>query len=100
MSFFKLTTPSPTWYNIVFVINELGTDVCKALPFFYAFTGCDSVSSFNGKGKCTFWDQWMKSGMKNDITRTFIKLGYIPATVSNEDMIVLELLVKSVYSVA
>ena len=95
--FFKLITPNPTWYNVKFLIKELGTDICKALPFFYAFTGCDTVPSFSGKGKCTFWDHWMKSEMKDDITRTFIKLGSMPASVNSDDTLALEQLVKSVY---
>ena len=95
--FFKLVTPSPTWYNIVSLIKELGTDICKAFPFLYAFTGCDSVSSFNGKGKCTFWDHWMKSGMKDNITRTFIKLGNMPGSMDSDNIYALEVLVKSVY---
>ena len=95
--FFKLVTPTPKWYNVVSLINELGTDICKGFPFFYAFTGCDSVSSFNGKGKCTFWDQWKRSEMKDDMTRTFIKLSNMPGSIDNDDIYVLETLVKSVY---
>ena len=26
---------------------------------FHAFTGCDTVSSFDGRGKKTAWDTWM-----------------------------------------
>ena len=62
--FFKLVTSDPTWYDVVAIIKQLGIDICKALPFFYAFTGCDTVSSFSGKGKCTFFDAWMKSREK------------------------------------
>ena len=29
----------------------LGHPVCKALPSLHAFTGCDSISAFAGKGK-------------------------------------------------
>ena len=57
----KLVTPDPTWYNILSLIEHLTIDICKALPYFYAFTGCDTVSSFNGKGKCTIFDTWMES---------------------------------------
>ena len=53
--YFKPATPNPTWYNILLVIQHLNIDVCKALPYFHAFTGCDTVPSFNGK-KCTFFD--------------------------------------------
>ena len=41
--YLKLVTPNPTWYNILSLIEHLTIDVCKALPYFYAFTGCDSV---------------------------------------------------------
>ena len=43
--YFKLTTPNPTWYNILSLIEHLTIDVCKALPYFYTFTGCDTVSN-------------------------------------------------------
>ena len=52
---FKLITPNPAWYNVLSLIWDLTIDVCKALPYFYAFTRCDTMSSFNGKGKCTFF---------------------------------------------
>ena len=31
--------------------NALGSDRCVALPMFHAFTGCDTVSCFGGRGK-------------------------------------------------
>ena len=31
--------------------TTLGDALCKALPAFHAFTGCDYTSSFSGKGK-------------------------------------------------
>ena len=33
------------------VVAAIGQDVCDALLGFHAFTGCDTVSSFNGRGK-------------------------------------------------
>ena len=95
--FFKLVTSDPTWYDVVAIIKQLGIDICKALPFFYAFTGCDTVSSFSGKGKCTFFDAWMKSREKDQITETFTKLGNMPQTIKDEDVFVIESLVKLVY---
>ena len=52
--YFKLVTPNPRWYNFLSLIEHLIIDVCKALPYFCAFTVCDIVGSFNGKGKYTF----------------------------------------------
>src|SRR6218665_3224544 len=33
------------------LVHVLGPDKCAALPVFHCFTGCDTVSSFSGKGK-------------------------------------------------
>ena len=66
--FFKMVSSSNTWYDIISLVNEMGIDICKALPFFFAYTGCDTVSSFHSKGKCTMWDHWMKSEIKDEIT--------------------------------
>ena len=55
--YFRLVIPNPTWHNILSLIQHLTIYVCKALPHFHVFIGCDVVSSFNGKGKCTFLDQ-------------------------------------------
>ena len=49
----------------------LGPERCIALPMFHAFTGCDTVSSFFGRGKKTAWDTWMNF---NDITSAFCVL--------------------------
>ena len=59
-------------------MQELGPDICPALPFFYAFTGCDTVSSFYGKGKCKAYDAWVKSKRKDNFTDVFVKLGEKP----------------------
>ena len=61
------------------------------------FTGCDTVSSFNGKGNCTFFDTWMKRKMKNDLRKTFIKLGNMLEAINSDDKNTLEFQVKPVY---
>ena len=94
--YLKLVTPNSTWY-ILPLIEHLTIDNSKALPYFYAFTGCDTVSSFNGKCKCTFFDTWMESKKKNDLTKTFIKLGNMPESINSDDRNTLEFLVKTVY---
>ena len=45
---------------------------------FHAFTGCDTVSSFSGRGKKTAWDTWMTFG---DVTRAFCALAATPHAV-------------------
>lgn len=39
------------YININKLYDHLGESLCKALPFYHAFTGCDYTSSFNRKGK-------------------------------------------------
>ena len=95
--FFKIVTPSPKWYDIVHAINWIGIDTCKALPFFYCFTGCDTNSSFHGKGKCSFFDAWMKSERKDELTKTFVRLGHMPESIESVDIFNVQSLVKDVY---
>jgi len=35
------------------IARALGPDRCVALPMFHAFTGCDTLSCFGGRGKRT-----------------------------------------------
>ena len=49
----------------------IGLDKCLALPMFHAFTGCDTVSCFSGRGKRTAWDTW---NMYPEITGQFASL--------------------------
>ena len=58
----------------------LGPDRCIALPMFHAFTGCDTVSFFGGRGKRTAWDTWRSY---NDITSIFVSLANTPESVES-----------------
>ena len=50
--FVKSSKQTRTVYiDISKVVLALGSQVCLALPGLHAFTGCDSVSAFFGKGK-------------------------------------------------
>ncbi|KAK3749394.1 hypothetical protein QZH41_004867 [Actinostola sp. cb2023] len=40
------------------IARRLNPQVSSALPVFHAFTGCDTVSCFNGKGKKTAMETW------------------------------------------
>ena len=57
------------------MVKALGPDRCIALPMFHAFTGCDTVSSFSGRGKKTAWDTWMAS---DDVTGAYCALATNP----------------------
>ena len=85
-AFFKMVTPSPKWFDIVHVINRIGIGICKALPFFYRFTDCDTNSSFHAKGKCSFFDAWMKSERKDEQTKTFVRLQHMPESIESVDI--------------
>ena len=52
---------SEIYYGIRATIQELESTICRALPFFYALSGCETVLSFYGKGKCKAYDVWLKS---------------------------------------
>ena len=38
------------------IVKALGKEKTEALPYFHAFTRCDTVSSFNGMGKDKAWE--------------------------------------------
>ena len=40
------------------ISSNLGPQKSSALPLFHSLTGCDTVSSFSGRGKKTCWDVW------------------------------------------
>ena len=40
------------YYSINTIYQFLGPEKSKALPFFHAFTGSDTISQFHGKDKC------------------------------------------------
>jgi hypothetical protein len=53
------------------IAASLGIDRTKSLPVFHAFTGCDTVSSFGGRGKKTAWDVWISYP---NVTKAFMRL--------------------------
>ena len=54
------------------VVDTVGIDVCRALIGLHAYTGCDTVSAFAGKGKTSA----LKLLTSNrDIQDTFLELG-------------------------
>ena len=40
------------------VVVNMDPRICATLPTFHAFTGCDTVSLFCGRGKKTAWNTW------------------------------------------
>ena len=63
------------------IASRLGPEKATSLPVFHAFTGCDTVSFFSGKGKKTAWNTWM---VYEEATSAFLELSYSPEDVSKE----------------
>ena len=53
------------------IARELGPDGCIALPIYHAFSGCNTVSHFSGRGKRTAWDTLNAYG---NVTHAFCAL--------------------------
>jgi hypothetical protein len=74
--------------------NSLGPEKSKALPAFHSLTGCDTTSSFCGKGKKTAWLTWSKYP---DATAAFSNLMTTPDFISNDTMQVIERFIIMLY---
>lgn len=58
----------------------LGPDRCYSLPIFHALTGCDTVSSFSGRGKKTCWNTW---NSVEQVTQAFCALTTLPNAIDD-----------------
>ena len=56
-------------YNTI--CEALGPGKAKALPLFHALTGCDTTSSFQGRGKMSTWDAW---NVYQEVTEPFLSV--------------------------
>ena len=69
--------------NLTEISNVLGPDVSSCLPRMHAFTGCDSVSAFAGKGKVAapkllrkfsvFHEAFVSMRQQNEISAELLK---------------------------
>ena len=91
------STSTSTYYDINKISLNLEEEKCRALPFFYALTGCDVVSSFYNHGKCKFWDRWFESEEEEDLTKVFINLSEKPESIEEDQISVIERFVGLVY---
>ena len=82
------------WYPIHEIVNSIGRQYCEGILFRYAFTGCDSVSSFSRCGKIKAWETW---SAYPDATECFIKLSTSIENLSEEDVSILERYVVLLY---
>jgi len=70
------------WIPVHDLCLSIGMEKSKGILFFHAFTGCDVVSAFRGKGKKTAWQTWEVCDEASDL---FSKLSQYPPTVVYDD---------------
>jgi hypothetical protein len=76
------------------IAAALGPRKSAALTVFHAFTGCDTVSSFRGRGKKTAWNIW---NVFDEVTEAFILLANNPQTIPPHCQVLLERFVVLLY---
>jgi len=52
------TGKSFTYCYVNAIYKDLGKDKSLAVPVFHSFTGCDTTSTFFGRGKKSAWEAW------------------------------------------
>ena len=55
--------------------GSVGRQVSQGIPFFYAFTGCNTTSAFKGKAKKSAWNTWKACDF---VTEVFCSLSQSP----------------------
>ena len=74
---------SAQWISVHEMVSSIKPEKVGGIHFFHAFTGCDVVSGFRGKGKKSAWQTW---NVCEEVTETFKKLSNCPQEVSNDDL--------------
>ena len=82
------------WLPIHTYAHALGEPICHALPFWHAFTGCDTVSQFAGRGKKTAWAAWE---VFPEVTKTFASIPF-SKNLTEDDLASLQKFVVLMYS--
>ena len=82
------------WFPIHDLAMNLGQEKCSGMLFFHAFTGCDVVSAFRGRGKTTAWQTW---AVCPEVGPVSCKLSQYPPTIEDADVNILEKFVATMY---
>ena len=82
------------WISVHELTSTLAPERSRGILFFHAFTGCDIVSAFRGKGKRSAWQTWDVCPEASDV---FTKLSSYPTQVEEEDTGRLEKFVVMMY---
>ena len=76
------------------IARNLGQRRAKSLPLFHNLTGCDTMSSFTGRGKKTCWDVWNKF---EDLTECLLHLSAAPVQLQLADIKTIQRFTVSVW---
>ena len=76
------------------VVANMDPRICANLPMFHAFTGCDTVSVFCGRGKKTAWNTWK---VYPEVSKAFEEFPLIQTETSDMAMKTLERFVVLLY---
>ena len=89
--------PKEKYFDVLDNLSYFREDICRALPYFHALTGCDTTSSFYQLRKVKFWKTWMKqhNNKSESLTRTFIYLGDQPTNIDPNDI---DIIAKYIYN--
>ena len=82
------------WLPIHEMVTSLGPEKSSGILFFHAFTGCDIVSSFRGKGKKTAWQTW---DVHPEVSPIFTKVSLYPSVIEDNDLSMLEWFLNLMY---
>ena len=82
------------WIPVHELTSTLTPERHSGILFFHAFTGCDTVSAFRGKGKKSAWQTWDVCPETSDV---FTKLSCYPTEVEDDDTEMLEKFVVMMY---
>ena len=83
-----------TWIPIHELLNATGPARAIGIMYFQAFTECDVVSAFRGKGKKSAWQTW---DVFDEVTETSRNLSQFTTEVTDTDLNTLERFVVLMY---
>ena len=84
------------WIPVHQTIRALGPR-CRGLHFFHAYTGCDTVSAFVGKGKMSAWQTW---NVFQAATEVFTRLSAPVSSITDDELSIIEECVVIMYDQA
>ena len=77
-------------YDEIELASTIGHNFYKWLSFFYASSGCDTVSSMYNCSKTLFWDELFKRFNIPQLLEGFAELSNQPMAVTSEHVDILE----------